>query len=118
MSEMKTLAEQLRSQIAKPAANPPPAKTRPAANKTINPENHGPPPVPDLIKQLLDYDNSDHKSMVHVRFDAQTAQTLAHFKMATGVEVTRLVAYAVRTFTKQHPEIREIIKQYFKNLEL
>ena len=118
MSEMKNLAEQLRNQIAKPATNQPPAKTRPKENKTITPENNSPPPVPDLIKQLLDYDNSNHKSMVHVRFDAQTAQTLAHFKMATGVEVTRLVAYAVRQFTKQHPEIREIIKEYFKNLEL
>lgn len=118
MSEMKSLAEQLRNQIAKPAANPLAAKPRPKENKKITPENNSPPPVPDLIKELLEYDNADHKSMVHVRFDAQTAQMLAHFKMATGVEVTRLIAYAVKQFAKQHPEIREIIKQYFKNLEL
>lgn len=118
MSEMKSLAEQLRSQIAKPAANDAPAKTRPKENKIIKPESHGPPPVPKLIQELQAYDNSDHKSMVHVRFDAQTAQMLAHFKMATGVEVTRVVAYAMGQFIKQHPEMREIIKSYFKNLEL
>ena len=119
MNEMKSLAEQLRNQIAKPAANEALVKARPKENKTVKPENHGPPPpVPHLIKQLLEYDNSDHKSMVHVRFDAQTAQLLTHFKMATGVEVTRLVAYALNQFIKQHPEMREIIKHYFKNLEL
>jgi hypothetical protein len=43
---------------------------------------------------------------------------LYHFKMATGVEVTRLVAYAVRHLVDQNPEIKTIVKQYIQKLEL
>lgn len=112
MSEIKSLADQLRNRINQPPDKPVPKKTEPA-----RPENHG-PPLDQLVKLLQAYDNSDHKSMVHVRFDAGTAQTLTHFKMATGVDLTRLIVFATKQFIEQHPEIREIIKHYFQNLQL
>ena len=56
--------------------------------------------------------------MLHVRFETQTAQMLQHFKMATGIEVNKVVGYAVSQFLDQHPELKTIIKQHFQKLEL
>jgi len=56
--------------------------------------------------------------MVHVRFNRQTAQMLHHFKMATGVEVTRLISYAVDKLLELHPEIKVIIKEHLEKFDL
>jgi hypothetical protein len=119
MSEIKSIADQLRSKVGQsPESGTPAGKGRSKQAETPAPEKHAPSPVSEIIQILRAYDNTDHKSMVHARFDTATAQTLTHFKLATGIEVTRVVAYAVGQFIKEHPEIRDIIKHYFKNLEL
>ncbi|MFD2146281.1 hypothetical protein [Mucilaginibacter antarcticus] len=71
-----------------------------------------------LLKSLWAYDNSDHKSMVHIRFDKQTVDLLIKFKLATGVDMTKLVAFAVKHLFKTHPELKQIIKQYLQNTKL
>jgi hypothetical protein len=38
--------------------------------------------------------------------------------MATGVDVTRLVAFSVRHLFEQHPELKMIIKQFIENVNL
>ncbi|MEO6850758.1 MAG: hypothetical protein ABI166_09005, partial [Mucilaginibacter sp.] len=68
-----------------------------------------------ILKLLTDYDNSDHKTMVHFRFDKQTVDFLNQFKIATGVDATKFVAYSVRQFIKAHPELKAIIKQFIQN---
>lgn len=111
MNQIKTLADQLRDRMAKP--DTPQAEEKPVRKKTAKPDS-----VPPIVEQLRGYDISDHKSMVHVRFDGATAQTLHHFKMATGIEVTRLICYSVRQLLDQNPEIKSIVKQYIQKLEL
>lgn len=71
-----------------------------------------------LLKSLWAYDNSDHKSLVHIRFDKQTVDLLIKFKMATGVDMTKFVAFAVSHLFKTHPELKQIIKQYLQNTKL
>jgi hypothetical protein len=71
-----------------------------------------------LLRSLWAYDNSDHKSMVHIRFDKQTVDLLIKFKLATGVDMTKLVAFAVKHLFKTHPELKQIIKQYLQNTKL
>ncbi len=109
MNEIKTLADQLRSRMAKPdtpeVVKPKKKSTKPAIT----------PPIVELIRG---YDIKDHDSMVHVRFDRQTAQMLHHFKMATGVEVTRLISYSVAQLLERHPEIKFIIKEHLENFGL
>jgi hypothetical protein len=112
MNEIKSLADQLRSRMAKPDT-PEAEKPEPVKKKTARPAA-----VPPIVEQLRAYNIDGNKSMVHARFDAQTAQMLYHFKMATGVEVTRLVAYAVSQLVEQHPEIKSIVKQYIQELKL
>lgn len=115
MNEIKSLADQLRSKMAQNGGSETPEKPRAKESKPQQPASNSPPKIVQLLNA---YDNTDHKSMVHVRFDAQTAQMLTHFKMATGVDITKLVAFSVKKLLEQHPEIREIIKTYFKNLQL
>jgi hypothetical protein len=117
MNEIKTLADQLRSRMAKPdtpeAENAVMEKPEPVKKKTAKPAS-----LPPIVEQLRAYNIEGNKNLVHARFDVQTAQTLHHFKMATGIEVTRLVAYAVNQLVEQHPEIKTIVKQYIQKLEL
>jgi hypothetical protein len=56
--------------------------------------------------------------MVHARFDEKTVQLLNHFKMATGVDVTKMVAFAVRRLFAENPELKLIIQQFIQNLQL
>ena len=111
MNQIKTLADQLRDRMAKP--DTPLPEEKPVKKKAVKPEI-----IPPIVEQLRAYDLSENKSMVHVRFDGATAQTLHHFKMATGIEVTRLICYSVKQLLDQNPEIKSIVKQYIQKLEL
>lgn len=111
MNQIKTLADQLRDRMAKP--DTPLPEEKPVKKKAMKPEI-----IPPIVEQMRAYDLSEHKSMVHVRFDGTTAQTLHHFKMATGIEVTRLICYSVKQLLDQNPEIKSIVKQYIQKLEL
>lgn len=112
MSEIKSLADQLRSKIAKPdTPAAPEAPTEKKKEKTTA-------IVPPIVEMLRAYDLADHKNMLHIRFETQTAQMLHHLKMATGIEVNKVVGYAVSQFLDQHPEFKTIIKQHLQKLEL
>jgi hypothetical protein len=112
MSAIKSLADQLRTNINGQATAPQeqPAKVRREKKK--------PPDIPEILDALRAYDNRNHKSLVHTRFDLQTLKTMNQFKMATGVDVTKLVAFAVQQLFERHPELKTIIKQYIQQLEL
>lgn len=97
MNEIKSLADQLRTNINQQAK---------------------PPPVPEILERIRKYDNRDHKSLMHIRFDAGTIKTLNQFKMATGIDVTKLVAFSVHNLLEQYPELKSIIKQFIQQLEL
>ncbi len=106
MAKITSLADEIRSRIAQP---PEPAAASPATKKPATSEA-------EILQQLKAYDNADHKTLVHVRFDKQTVRTLNQLKLATGIDVTRLVAYSVRSLFDQHPELKNIIKQFMQNL--
>ena len=115
---MKSLADQLREKMVKPvekgneqpnAADDMQKKAKRKADKIIE---------TTILKTLLAYDNSDNKSMVHIRFDKQTVDIMNKFKMATNVDVTKFVAFAVKHFFDTYPEIKTIIKQFIQNTEL
>jgi hypothetical protein len=110
MNEMKSLADKLRSTITVPAMEP-------VVQEVTQPKVQT-QPDPDILTQIKAYDTKDHKTMVHARFDAKTAQMLNHFKMATGVENTKIAAFAIKFLFQQHPELKAIVKTYIQNLEL
>lgn len=115
MENMKSLADQIREQLVKPASGTP-EKTKDAAPQQVRkPKAKEPPPV---IAAILAYDTSANKSMVHARFDEKTVRTMNQFKMATGVDVSRLVSFAVKHLFETAPELKTTIKQFIQNNDL
>ncbi len=116
---MKSLADQLREQMTKPGdkAQATPSKTEVGKSGTPK-KKENKPVVPPIIDALRDYDNCDHKTMVHYRFDKQTVDFLSQFKIATGVDATKFVIFSVKQFIEAHPELKTIIKQFIQNTYL
>ncbi|QJD95955.1 hypothetical protein HH214_08740 [Mucilaginibacter robiniae] len=115
MENLKSLADQLREELGKPEKGTQKNKvTKPAAPVPKKPAS-GPA---EIVKAIQTYDNTHHKTMVHVRFDTRTVDLMNRFKLAAGVDVTKLVAFAVQQLFETHPELKQTIKQYLQNLEL
>ena len=116
MENMKSLADQIREQLVRPAeaANSGTAE-KPSDKPVRKAKTVSPAPI---IAAILSYDNSANKSMVHARFDEKTVRTMNQFKMATGVDVTRLVAFAVKHLFETCPELKTTIKQFIQNNDL
>jgi hypothetical protein len=113
MEQIKSLADEIRNTMAKPAAkekNGPGERQREKKEKVTK--------APLILEELQAYDNSNNKSMLHTRFDKDTVKMLNHFKLATNIDVTKLVAFAVQNLFEQNPELKTIIKQFFQNIEL
>lgn len=118
MEDIRSLADQLRNQIKTPGDPIVGSQTDEVlTNSTKVAEDADIAKIANLLSSIRAFDNSDHKSMVHVRFDANTLKTLNQFKMATGVDVTKLVAYAVRQLFARHPEFKTIIRQFIQNFD-
>ncbi|WP_184549833.1 hypothetical protein [Mucilaginibacter sp. FT3.2] len=114
MTEIKSLADELRQKINQPAGT----KSKDAVVKKAKAEKPAKLEIPPILEIIRAYDTSGFKNMVHVRFDAQTAQTMNHLKMATGIDVSKVVAFSVHELLRQNPELKTIIKQFIQNLEL
>lgn len=115
MNEIKSLADQLRhSMTAKPVAKQVPAGRSPKKASALKPFSKPPP----ILQEILDYDASKNKAMVHVKLDADTAKMLGHFKMASGVDNIKLVAFAVRHLFATQPELKNYVKNFILNFDL
>jgi hypothetical protein len=114
MENLKSLADQLREELGKPGAKNKEKTTKTSAEKTVKPKQL----QLEIIEAIKSFDNSDFKTMVHVRFDAKTTDLMNRFKLAAGVDVTRFVAFSVHHLFETHPEIKQVIKKYLQNLEL
>lgn len=101
MSEIKTLADQLRKRMNKP---------EPIKQTVVLPENTE---ILDLIRAL---DTTGCRTLIHARFDGPTVQLIHQLKMATGIEVSRLLLYAIRQLLEQHPELRAVVKAHLDGL--
>jgi hypothetical protein len=69
-----------------------------------------------LLEQLIRFNAAEQKTLVHVRLDKDTAMLLKQFKLATGVDIQQVVAFAVDEFLAQHPEFKMMIKQFLQEL--
>jgi hypothetical protein len=111
MNEIKTLADQLRSKMAKP-------DTPEKSAKPVKKKDARPPDIPQILDRLRELDVSSNKTLIHARVDEQTAQMIHHLKIATGVEVTRLICFSIRHLFEQYPELKTIIKNHLEKFEL
>jgi len=111
MGNIKSLADQIREELKNPSAKN--EKSEPSVKKTKPKTVES-----DLLTALMAYDNSLNKSMVHARFDEKTVKLMNQFKMATNIDVTKLVAFSVKHLFETYPELKQIIKQFIQNTEL
>jgi hypothetical protein len=119
MEKMKSLADQLREQMVKPGEKPKEVKPKKVGGKSNEPRKKTQKVFDSEILKLLNgYDNTDHKSLVHFRFNKSTVDFLNQFKIATGVDATKFVAFSVRHMIETYPELKTIIKQFIQNSEL
>lgn len=107
MENMKSLADQLRKELVKPES----AKSKSKKKETPKTEYA-------ILQAILAYDSSENNHMVHSRFDAGTLRLMNHFKMATGVDVSKLVAFSVKKLFDTHPDLKKIIKEFMQNTDL
>jgi hypothetical protein len=70
----------------------------------------------EILDRIKGFDPSGNKSMVHVRLDEHTTLLLNQLKLATGVEIQKMVAFAISEMIRQHPELRTIVKQFLQKL--
>jgi len=119
MEKMKSLADQLREKMVKPAEKVNGEALKPGGDMQKQARKKADKIIETaILKALQAYDNSDNKSMAHIRFDKQTLDILNKFKMATNVDVTKFVAFSVKHFLDTYPEIKLIIKQFIQNTDL
>jgi len=118
MENMKSLADQIREQLVKPAGTAVPATPDTGEGKTTPVRKVRVKEQAPVITAIIAYDNSANKSMVHARFDERTVKTMNQFKMATGVDVTKLVSFAVKHLFDTCPELRAAIKHFIQNNDL
>ena len=107
MENMKSLADQLRQELIKPTDKQ--GKKNRKAEKKFEAA---------ILEAILAFDTSTNKSMVHVRFDEKTVRTMNQFKMATSVDLSKFVAFAVKHLLDSQPEIKTIIKHFIQNNDL
>jgi chromosome partitioning protein len=86
--------------------------------KVVKPKSAKPPDIPEIVSLMRDLDVSANKTLIHARVDAQTAQMIHHLKIATGIEVTRLICFSIRQLFEQNPELKSLIKAHLANFEL
>lgn len=77
---------------------------------------HRDPVYNEILDRIKAYDNSDHHSVVHIRLDEYTVVILNQLKLAEGIDITKVMAFAITELLKQHPELRLAIDQFLKQL--
>ncbi|MCQ6957641.1 hypothetical protein [Mucilaginibacter aquariorum] len=75
------------------------------------------PAYNELLDRMKAYDTADHDKLVHVRLDNYTVVILNQLKLATGIDITKVMAFAVSELLKTHPELRLAIDQFLNQLK-
>ena len=70
----------------------------------------------EILDRIKGYDNTDNEKVVHIRLDDQTVLLLNQLKLATGVEMQKMIGFAVSELIRQHPELRTIVKQFLQKI--
>lgn len=78
----------------------------------------GTAPAQEILTLIRNFDCSQNTHMLHPRLDIRTVKMLNSLKLASGIEMNRLIAFSVHFLLQQRPEIRNYVKQSLENFEL
>jgi undecaprenyl pyrophosphate synthase len=74
------------------------------------------PAYNEILDRIKAYEKTGDRSLVHVRLDDNTVLLLNQLKLATGVEIQKIIAFSISELIRQHPELRIIVKQFLQKL--
>ena len=134
-NKIKTLGDQLRNVITQPIAEPLVIEEKPTIAVTISlskPTNEiiekspsltdaiATNPPKDILSSIRDfaYAMDTHPGKLRVRLDENTIRMLNQFKLATGVDMNKTIAFALDRMFNECPELKTIIKQSLENFKL
>ena len=74
------------------------------------------PAYNEILDRIKACSKKGDRSLVHVRLDDHTILLLNQLKLATGIEMQRIIAFAITELIRQHPELRTIVKQFLQKI--
>jgi len=116
-AEIKTLADEIRKSIRPPEIMPT-NKDPVAGAKGAGKEGKGIRKELEIINLIRAFDCSGNTHMLHPRLNNRTVQLLNRLKLASGLDMNRVIAFALHSLFEQHPEIKKFIKTSLENFEL
>lgn len=121
MSQIKSLAEQLKYKleeqrgvdVTKDAENLPAhqVKEKPKGKVTATEAKR----IAAFLSMLQDF-NMDGQEKMLIRLDKRTVAQLKQLKIATNIDMTRVIAFALHHFLKSHPWLNNYISQTLKQM--
>ena len=122
-TEMKTLADELRKSIGTGEVIP--SNKDPVVGVDAKkPDSNSGTSVPvkakkalDIISRIREFDCSDQKHLLHPRIDGRTVALLGRLKLASGLDMNRVIAFSIVYLFEKHPEIKSFIKESLENFE-
>jgi len=122
-TQMKTLADELRKSIGTGEVSP--SNKDPVIGMDAKkPDANSATSVPvkakkalDIISRIRKFDCSDQKHLLHPRIDGRTVALLGRLKLASGLDMNRVIAFSIVYLFEKHPEIKSFIKESLENFE-
>ncbi|RZJ76777.1 MAG: hypothetical protein EOO45_00955 [Flavobacterium sp.] len=121
MSQIKSLAQQLKSKLEEQKGVP---VTKDAENSPAQEEREKPDDrhsatdvkkISALLSALRDF-NMDGQEKILIRLDKRTVAQLKQLKAATNIEMNRVIAFALQNFLKSYPWLNDYISQTLKQM--
>ncbi|RZJ92350.1 MAG: hypothetical protein EOO20_02095 [Chryseobacterium sp.] len=122
-TQMKSLADELRKSIGTgeviPSNKDPVvgAKGKKVDATKDDPVSGKGKKASDIISRIRELDCSDQKHLLHPRLDARTVALLGRLKLASGLDMNRVIAFSIVYLFERHPEIKSFIKESLENFE-
>ena len=110
---MKTLADLLRHEIADPIKK---SEQQSLIRTKTNKETSRDKDI-EILESIRAYEYTG-KNLLHPRIDDKTVKMLSQFKIATGVDMNKVIAYSIDYLFIENPELKQIIKTSLENFEL
>lgn len=120
MSQIKSLAEQLKSKLEEQKGIPPKPSDKGSDEKSDNKKTGAkasvdPKRIAKFIEAIQDFP-MDGQEKILIRLDKRSLNLLRGFKVASNVDMTRVIVFSLHQFLKSHPWLNEYISKTFNTL--
>jgi len=121
MSQIKSLAQQLKSRLEEQKGMP---ETMDSEERPVQKERdkqddkdaaREAKQISAFLSALRDF-NMDGQEKILIRLDKRTIAQLKQLKVATNIEMIRVIAFALQHFLKSHPWLNDYISQTLKQM--